>query len=449
MFLVDGERLESNAAALRKEHLELFRRARSKKQIVPGPQKILLDFDGAPAHAHAACAWTFPPLPGEPSARTADLFAALRRPALIFRQLHLLPRRSGGVAEERLPGLHLRRLRRAGGPAAPHPQGSARHDPPAEHLGGLRAARGQDLVIQEAEIFGRKRHIPRSVGAAKSAAIESFVELTPGDFVVHVNYGIGVFLGIERIAARESGGTRRERAGLHHPGILRRREALHPHRAGQPHPALHRPGGQEAQARQPGREGLAKRKEKAKKAVEELAQGLLELYSRRKAEPGFAFTPDTDWQSEFEAAFPYQETEDQLSCIEEVKSDMESPIPMDRLVCGDVGYGKTEIALRAAFKAVMSGKQVGVSVFDLAIALRVSQLFVAVVGDPVEFQYPIFKTLGMAICPDRNSIRGWVPGQDGLGGDPPAEIPPRAGCPPVPCYHLCHRNVLLIPCADS
>ena len=92
--------------------------------------------------------------------------------------------------------------------------------------------------------------------------------------------------------------------------------------------------------------------------MEELAQGLLELYSRRKAEPGFAFAPDTDWQSEFEAAFPYQETEDQLRCIEEVKHDMENPVPMDRLVCGDVGYGKTEIALRAAFKAVMSGKQV-------------------------------------------------------------------------------------------
>ena len=93
--------------------------------------------------------------------------------------------------------------------------------------------------------------------------------------------------------------------------------------------------------------------------MEELAQGLLELYSRRKAEPGFAFPPDTDWQSEFEAAFPYQETEDQLRCIEEVKKDMERPEPMDRLVCGDVGYGKTEIALRAAFKAVHERKAGG------------------------------------------------------------------------------------------
>ncbi len=208
------------------------------------------------------------------------------------------------------------------------------------------------LAIQEAEIFGRKRRIPRSVGTAKSAAIESFVELTPGDFVVHVNYGIGEFLGIERISAA---GNERDYITLEYADgekLFLPIEQVN---------LVQRYIGQEG--RKPrldslGGKGWQKRKEKARKAVEELAQGLLELYSRRKAEPGFAFPPDTDWQSEFEAAFPYEETEDQLRCIEEVKKDMESPAPMDRLVCGDVGYGKTEIALRAAFKAVMGGKQV-------------------------------------------------------------------------------------------
>ncbi|RKX84781.1 MAG: transcription-repair coupling factor, partial [Spirochaetes bacterium] len=100
------------------------------------------------------------------------------------------------------------------------------------------------------------------------------------------------------------------------------------------------------------------RKEKVRKSVEELARRLVKLYSERRRTSGFAFPADTDWQNEFEAGFPYQETEDQLKCIEDVKKDMEKPVPMDRLICGDVGYGKTEIALRAAFKAVMGGKQV-------------------------------------------------------------------------------------------
>ena len=209
------------------------------------------------------------------------------------------------------------------------------------------------IAIQEAEIFGRKRRIPRSVGSARSASIESFVELNPGDFVVHVNYGIGA---VPRASsASPAAGNERDYITLEYADgeklfIPIEQVNLIQRYIGQEgkKPGLDSLGGK----------GWAKRKEKAKKAVEELAQGLLELYSRRRAEPGFAFGADTDWQSEFEAAFPYQETEDQLRCIEEVKKDMEAPVAMDRLVCGDVGYGKTEIALRAAFKAVMSGRQV-------------------------------------------------------------------------------------------
>ena len=109
-----------------------------------------------------------------------------------------------------------------------------------------------------------------------------------------------------------------------------------------------------------------KTKGRARKAVKEIAAGLIRLYSARMSAPGYAFGPDTPWQRELEDAFPYNETPDQLASIDEVKRDMERPIPMDRLICGDVGYGKTEIAVRAAFKAVQDGKQVAIIVPDHA-----------------------------------------------------------------------------------
>jgi transcription-repair coupling factor (superfamily II helicase) len=350
--LVDGERLESNAAALRKEYLELFRRARSRKQVVPGPQKILLDLGELLARAPHRV--DFPTLPS--GAAAPDDHRSYSLPCdgprsffgnfTFFREEVEAALKNGykvfifavyDVQADRLRHI-LKDL-----PVTILPQSIS---------GGFALPADKLIAIQESEIFGRKRRIPRSVGSARSASIESFVELSQGDFVVHVNYGIGVFLGIERISAA---GNERDYITLEYADgeklfIPLEQVNLIQRYIGQEgkRPGLDSLGGK----------GWQKRKEKAKKAVEELAHGLLELYSRRKAEPGFAFSPDTDWQSEFEAAFPYQETEDQLRCIEEVKRDMEAPIAMDRLVCGDVGYGKTEIALRAAFKAVMSGRQV-------------------------------------------------------------------------------------------
>ena len=105
---------------------------------------------------------------------------------------------------------------------------------------------------------------------------------------------------------------------------------------------------------------MAKSKKKAQKAITILASELLRLYAQRKITPGHAFAPDTPWQKEFEDRFPFEETPDQLKAIQEIKADMEKPVPMERLLCGDVGYGKTEVAIRAAFKAVMDGKQVAV-----------------------------------------------------------------------------------------
>lgn len=210
------------------------------------------------------------------------------------------------------------------------------------------------LVIQENEIFGRRKRVAASVKKTRSQAIDTFVELSPGDYVVHVNYGIGRFKGIERIKAA---GTERDYIQLEYAGDetvfipieqvnLVQRYIGSQGRA----PALDTLGGK----------SWEKRKNRVRQSVEDLADMLIDLYAKRQNATGFSFGKDTDWQIEFEAAFSYEETQDQLSCIEDVKRDMELTRPMDRLICGDVGYGKTEIAMRAAFKAVMAGKQVAV-----------------------------------------------------------------------------------------
>ncbi|EEV20382.1 transcription-repair coupling factor [Treponema vincentii ATCC 35580] len=207
------------------------------------------------------------------------------------------------------------------------------------------------LVIQENEIFGRRRRIPKSVKQVKSSVIDTFVELNPGDYVVHVNYGIGQFKGIERVKTL---GHERDYINL----LYAQDETVFiPIEQAN---LVQRYIGNEGEAPRLdiiGSKAWENRKNKVKKSVEDIADKLIDLYSRRKAAAGFAFAKDNEWQTAFEAAFPYEETEDQLTCIADVKTDMEKPVPMDRLICGDVGYGKTEIAMRAAFKAVMNGKQ--------------------------------------------------------------------------------------------
>lgn len=207
-------------------------------------------------------------------------------------------------------------------------------------------------VIQENEIFGRRKRAPSSIKKVKSQAIDSFVDLSPGDYVVHVNHGIGRFKGIERIKAA---GNERDYIALEYAGeeisfIPIEQVNL-----------VQRYIGQEGRAPKLdilGGKSWAKKKSRVRKNVEDLADMLIALYAKRNKATGYAFPPDDDFQVAFEASFPYQETEDQLTCIQDVKQDMESPKPMDRLICGDVGYGKTEIAMRAAFKGVMGGRQV-------------------------------------------------------------------------------------------
>src|SRR5207248_1351484 len=141
-------------------------------------------------------------------------------------------------------------------------------------------------------------------------------------------------------------------------------DLLRPYTGGES-PTLHRLGGSDWE----------KTRARVRSAVREIAQELVVLYRRRLATPGHAFGPDTPWQREIEEAFPYEETPDQAQAIEDVKADMERPVPMDRLVCGDVGYGKTEVAIRAAFKAVQDGKQVAVLVPTTLLANQHGQTF--------------------------------------------------------------------------
>ncbi len=186
------------------------------------------------------------------------------------------------------------------------------------------------------------------------------LQLTAGDYIVHEQHGVGRYL--EMTSRTVQGATREYLVIEYAPG-----------KRGQPPDRLYLPtdqldevtryvGGEAPSLHRLGGADWAKTKGRARKAVREIAAELIRLYSARTASPGHSFGPDTPWQRELEDAFPYVETPDQLAAIDEIKRDMERPVPMDRLICGDVGYGKTEIAVRAAFKAVQDGKQVAVLV---------------------------------------------------------------------------------------
>jgi len=222
----------------------------------------------------------------------------------------------------------------------------------------LRLGDGELHLFTDAEVFGWNRPEPRRRRTARRARAPEmqYADLREGDFVVHMDYGIGRFAGIRR---RTLNGVEREYLMVEYAGTDTVFVPIHQA------DRLTRyvgPDDKPPALSKLGQADWIKIKSRAKQSVEEEARELLAIYAARAATTGHAFSPDTPWQHELEASFPYIETEDQLQAVREVKADMESPHPMDRLVCGDVGYGKTEVALRAAFKAVMDGKQVAVLV---------------------------------------------------------------------------------------
>jgi transcription-repair coupling factor (superfamily II helicase) len=220
------------------------------------------------------------------------------------------------------------------------------------------------MCVDAGEIWGTRHQPSRQRRPSARARLFDYRDLNPGDYIVHLDYGIGIYRGttILKVGAEENEFLTLEFAD--HDKVYVPIDALHLVQkylgAGGEAPTLSKLGS-----------GAWKRtKRRVKAAIREIAQELLRLYAAREVKPGFAFSPDTHWHQEFVEAFEFEETEDQLRAIEDVKADMEKPHPMERLVCGDVGYGKTEVALRAAFKAVMDGKQVALLVPTTILALQ-------------------------------------------------------------------------------
>ena len=345
---LDRERLENAWESLEKEYRNLYGRARREKKV-PAPERILLGFNDLFGLVKRRV--SFMAMKGGGEEGALRLSAACDPSRSFFGNVDYLKEEFASLKNQGW-GLAV----------------AAESDVQAERIAGLLkdedAAVGafpfssgfalpdiKFMLIQENEIFGRRRRPPKSLKTARSAAIDTFVELTPGDYVVHVNYGIGLFKGIERIKAL---GHERDYVNLVYAGeetVFVPIEQVN---------LVQRYIGSEGNPPRLdmlGSKSWENRKGRVKKSVEEMAEKLLALYSRRRKAQGFAFPKDTEWQTMFEAAFPFEETEDQLRCVEEIKADMESPHSMDRLVCGDVGYGKTEVAVRACFKAIMGGKQ--------------------------------------------------------------------------------------------
>ncbi|EPI47887.1 transcription-repair coupling factor [Gardnerella vaginalis JCP8151B] len=215
-------------------------------------------------------------------------------------------------------------------------------------------------ILSERDLTGKSSSASGFKSPKRRKKEIDLLDLKPGDFVVHEQHGIGKFIGMRQRNVKTSNGeATREYLEIEYAPSKRNAPAdklfiptdqldLVSKYIGAEIPKLNKLGGAD----------WAATKEKARKAVQEVAQDLIKLYSARASSSGFAFSADTPWQKELEDDFPYQETPDQLTTIDEVKQDMQKPIPMDRLICGDVGFGKTEIAVRAAFKAVQDGKQV-------------------------------------------------------------------------------------------
>ena len=232
-------------------------------------------------------------------------------------------------------------------------------------------------ILTEGQLLSRRE--PKKKAAAKKAGstnrqkLNAFTDLTPGDLVVHENYGIGRFVAMEQIKVDNA---IKDYIKIAYQGS----DTLFVPATQLDLVSKYIGGGSEdkpVKLNKIGTDAWQKTKAKARKAAKDMAGELIQLYAARKRQLGYAFSADAPWQREFEDNFPYPETDDQLRCIADIKRDMESPQPMDRLLCGDVGFGKTEVALRAVMKAVMDGKQVAILVPTTVLAQQHYQTAVA------------------------------------------------------------------------
>ena len=242
---------------------------------------------------------------------------------------------------------------------------------------GMEYPNSKLAILTEGQLIAKaqpkRKAASKKTGSTNRQKLNSFTDLTPGDLVVHENYGIGRFVAMEQIKVD---GATKDYIKIAYQGSdtlfvpATQLDLVSKYIGG---------GGEDATVRlnKIGSDAWQKTKAKARKAAKDMAGELIKLYASRKRQEGFAFAADSPWQREFEDNFPYPETDDQLRCIADIKHDMESPIPMDRLLCGDVGFGKTEVALRAVMKAVMDGKQVAILVPTTVLAQQHYQTAVA------------------------------------------------------------------------
>ncbi len=230
---------------------------------------------------------------------------------------------------------------------------------------GMEYPNSRLVILTEGQLLsGREVKKKAKKSATNRQKLNAFTDLTPGDLVVHENYGIGRFVAMEQIKVD---GAAKDYIKIAYAGTdtlfipATQLDLVSKYIGG---------GGEDSNVRlnKIGTDAWQKTKTKARKAAKDMAGELIKLYAARKRQEGFAFAADSPWQSEFEGNFPYPETDDQLRCIAEIKGDMEAPTPMDRLLCGDVGFGKTEVALRAVMKAVMDSKQVAILVPTTVLA---------------------------------------------------------------------------------
>jgi transcription-repair coupling factor (superfamily II helicase) len=371
VLLVEPRRMRDRAGDLLAEEADLARTLAKTWGAVSGDAtddddgfpRLHLPFDRLLSHTTAA-AWTVTTAPEGPDVATVasmGLAVAAGDPDRVVRQLAELQadgyRIVVAAATEASAG-RVRELLSAGG------VGAEIEVAPLERGCILPAVKL--AVLAEHDLTGRRRaHRPARV--RKRDALGFFENLKKGDHVVHHQHGVARYGGMVK---RAIGGVERDYLLLEYKGddrlyVPSDQIDLIRHYTGGESPVLHKLGG----------DGWQKARAKVRSAVTEIAQELVVLYQTRLRTPGHQFPADTPWQHELEDAFPYQETPDQLVAIAEVKADMEVDHPMDRLVCGDVGFGKTEVAIRAAFKAVQDGKQVAVLVPTTLLAQQHHQTF--------------------------------------------------------------------------
>lgn len=233
-------------------------------------------------------------------------------------------------------------------------------------------------VIADKDLFGKEKKKIKPKKKYQGSKIDSFLELTPGDYVVHENHGIGIFKGIEQIVIEE---IAKDNLKIEYANNAMLYVNINQMDMVQKYVG---PESKPPKLSKLGTSDWKKSKAKVKGAVEDIAKDLIKIYSQRHIKRGFKYEEDSIWQQEFEGMFPYEETSDQIQAIEEVKKDMESDKIMDRLVCGDVGFGKTEVAIRAAFKAVQNSKQVAYLVPTTILAQQHYQRFCERMGE-----YPV------------------------------------------------------------